>query len=112
MSFSNHWREQTSLGYALARSDPRAARKNILIALMLILLFNICVFYALAAWSLWPLIFGVAFFFWLVQRHALRRSDRSLPIRARLLHGAEFYLNQIPIFIGQLNYRTRRRKSR
>lgn len=110
MSFSDYWREQTSLGYALARSDSRAARKNILIALLLILLFNLCVFYALAAGSLWPLIFGLALLTWLVQRHALRRGDRSLPIRARLLHGAEFYLNQIPIFIGQLNYRTRRSK--
>ncbi|HXB62008.1 MAG TPA: hypothetical protein VNU94_04045 [Acidobacteriaceae bacterium] len=115
MSFSQYWREQTSLGYAMAQNDPRAARRNILMALLLILLFNICVFYALAASSLWPLIFGVVFLAWLAQRHAIRNRNKSLRIRERLLLGVQANLNQIPIFIGQLGYRisrTRRRKSR
>ncbi len=114
--FRQYWAKQISLGYTIAQgrdqSDRRAARRNTLIALMLVLLFNICVLYALAAWSLWPLIFGVVFFFWLAHRDALRHGDRSLRIRDRLLHSMQMYLDQIPIFIGQLNYRTRRRKSR
>ncbi len=114
-SLSQYWREQTSLGYAIAqKSKPdlptRRPQEHPGCAHADSLLFNICAFYALAAWSLWPLIFGIVFFAWLVQRHALRNRDKSLRIRDRLRSGAQTYLDQIPIFIGQLNYRTRRKK--
>jgi uncharacterized membrane protein len=106
-TLSQYWREQTSLGYAMAASDPRDARKNILMALLLIMLVNISILIALFAWSLWPLLFGLLFFASLVQRHALQNRNKSLRIRERLLYGVQANLNQIPIFIGQLNYRTR-----
>jgi hypothetical protein len=107
--FRQYWRQQTSLGYALAQGSPRAARKNILHAVGLVMLFNISIFIALLAWSLWPLIFGLLFFTSLVQRSALQ-ARHSTHIPTRLLHGVHTHVSQIPIFIGQLNYRTRRRK--
>jgi hypothetical protein len=106
-----YWRRQTNLGYTLAATDARAARKNILHAVGLTMLFNISILVALLTWTIWPLLFGILFFASLVQRTALQARHKSL-IRTRFLYSIQTHLNQIPLFIGQLNYRTRRSKSR
>ncbi len=108
------WKQQIDLGYALAQNgdpaDPRAARRNIIHAVCFILLFNIFVSFALATLTLWPLLLGLLLLATFVQRSALQSPDKTAPIRMRLLHGLHTQLSQIPLFIGQLNYRTRRKK--
>lgn len=106
--FIRSWNQQIDCGYALAQNDPRAARKNILHAVALILLFNIFVSFALLTLTLWPLILGLLLLATFVQRSALQ-AKHSTHIPTRLLHGLRTQLDQIPIFIGQLNYRTRRK---
>jgi cellulose synthase/poly-beta-1,6-N-acetylglucosamine synthase-like glycosyltransferase len=121
--FSQWWRRHTRTGYAYAqlsdryRNTPiplwlRESRANILRATALVMLFNLSVFFALAAWALWPLLIGLLFFASLVQRTALRARNKTSHIPTRLAYGVHSHLQQIPIFIGQLNYRTRRRKTR
>jgi hypothetical protein len=103
------WNQQIDCGYTLAQNDSRAARRNILHAICLILLFNIFVSLALVTLSLWPLLFGILLLATFVQRSALQ-AKHSTHIPTRLLHGLQTQFNQIPLFIGQLNYRTRRKK--
>ena len=121
--FSQWWRRHTRTGYAYAqiseryRNTPiplwlRESRANILRAVALTLLFNITILCALVVWSIWPLIFGLLFFASLVQRTALKARDKDADVPTRLAYGVHSHLQQIPIFIGQLNYRTRRRKTR
>ncbi|HEY0308950.1 MAG TPA: glycosyltransferase family 2 protein [Acidobacteriaceae bacterium] len=121
--FSQWWRRHTRTGYAYAqiseryRHTPiplwlRESKANILRAVALTLLFNISILCALAVWSIWPLIFGLLFFATLVQRTALKARDKAADIPTRMAYGVHSHLQQIPIFIGQLNYRTRRRKTR
>jgi len=120
--FSQYWRHNTSIGYAYAEVSARyaatpmplwsrEAKSNILRAVALTLLFNISILCALLTWTLWPLLFGALFFASLVQRTALRARNKTLHIPTRLLYGIHSHLQQIPIFIGQLNYRTRRKRS-
>ena len=108
-SFTHSWQQYTHFGYNLAATDPRAARKNIRHAVGLTLLFNISALYALLTWTIWPLLFGALFFASLLQRTALQARTHGL-IRSRFRYAIRHHLSQIPIFIGQLNYRTRRRK--
>ena len=120
--FSQYWRRHTRTGYAYAEVSARyaatpmplwsrEAKSNILRAVALTLLFNISILCALLTWTLWPLLFGALFFASLVQRTALRARNKTLHIPTRLLYGIHSHLQQIPIFIGQLNYRTRRKRS-
>jgi len=109
--FAHYWREQTHLGYALVQTDPRAARRNYLHAIALILLFNTAIFLTLITRSPWPLLFGILLLATFVQRSALLARHTTI-IRQRLLHGVHTHVSQIPLFIGQLNYRTRSRKNR
>ncbi|MDR3734216.1 MAG: glycosyltransferase family A protein [Acidobacteriaceae bacterium] len=121
--FSQWWQRHTRTGYAYAqiseryRNTPiplwlRESRSNILRAVALTLLLNLSILCALALWSLLPLLFGLLFFASLVQRTALRARGKGADVPTRLAYGVHSHLQQIPIFIGQLNYRTRRRKTR
>jgi len=121
--FSQYWARQTRLGYAYAqvseryRNTPlplwlRESRSNILRAVATTLFFNLFLLIALVTWTLWPLLFGLLFCATFVQRTALSARDKSAGIPTRLAYGLHAHLRQIPIFIGQLNYRTRRRTAR
>jgi len=120
--FSQYWRRSTRTGYAYAQVSARyaatplplwsrEAKSNILRAVALTMLFNISILCALLTGRFWPLLIGVLFFCSLVQRTALKARSKTLHIPTRLLYGIHSHLQQIPIFIGQLNYRTRRHKS-
>ena len=120
--FSQYWRRSTRTGYAYAQVSARyaatplplwsrEAKANILRAVALTMLFNISILCALLTGRFWPLLIGVLFFCSLVQRTALKARSKTLHIPTRLLYGIHSHLQQIPIFIGQLNYRTRRHKS-
>jgi hypothetical protein len=108
--FSRYWHSQTHLGYNLAAAGGSPARKNIRHAVGLTLLFNISVLCALLTWTIWPLLFGVLFFASLLQRTALQARSHGL-IRSRFRYALQHHLSQIPLFIGQLNYRTRRKSA-
>jgi hypothetical protein len=104
-----YWNQQTRLGYTLVQTHPRAARRNYLHAIALILLFNTTIFLTLIARSPWPLLFGILLLATFVQRSALQARHTTI-IRKRLLYGVHTHVSQIPLFIGQLNYRTRRKQ--
>ncbi len=113
---SQYWRRSVRTGYAYAevserfRRSPiplwdREARHNRNRALALAGLFILAVALSLARLSLWPLGLLAAFIVLLSLRTAVKVAWKSPSFSTRFLYGLHSHLQQIPIYIGQLQYR-------
>jgi glycosyltransferase involved in cell wall biosynthesis len=112
--WSQYWRRATRAGYAYAEVSQRFrgsglpfweedARRNRNRALVLIVL---CLL-GLTGW--WQFLIVLALFSALVLRTAAKTRWKSPSLYTRLLYGVHSHLQQIPIFVGQLQYWNDRR---
>ena len=112
--WSQYWRRATRAGYAYAEVSQRFrgsglpfweedARRNRNRALVLIVL---CLL-GLTGW--WQFLIVLALLSALVLRTAAKTRWKSPSLYTRLLYGVHSHLQQIPIFVGQLQYWNDRR---
>jgi len=112
--WSQYWRRATRAGYAYAEVSQRFrgsglpfweedARRNRNRALVLIVLCLI----GLTGW--WQFLIVLALLSALVLRTASKTRWKSPSLYTRLLYGVHSHLQQIPIFVGQLQYWNDRR---
>ena len=112
--WSQYWRRATRAGYAYAEVSQRFrssglpfweedARRNRNRALVLIVLCLI----GFTGW--WQFLIVLALFSALVLRTAAKTRWKSPSLYTRLLYGVHSHLQQIPIFVGQLQYWNDRR---
>jgi glycosyltransferase involved in cell wall biosynthesis len=115
--WSQYWRRATRAGYAYAEVSERFrgsslpfweedARRNRNRAVVLLAMAVIALF------GLWPAVVVLALWSALVIRTAAKTRGKSRSLVIRLLYGVHSHLQQIPIFMGQLQYRKDRRAGR
>jgi hypothetical protein len=115
--WAQYWKRATRAGYAYAEVSRRFrgsglpfweedARRNRNRALILI---GLCV---IALSGFWQLVVVMGLLTALVLRTASKTRWKSPSFSTRLLYGIHSHLQQIPIFIGQLQFRNDRREGR
>ena len=116
-NWSQYWLRATRAGYAYAEVSARFrgsdlpfweedVRRNRNHALVLM---SMC---AVGLTGAWPSLAVLGLLSALVLRTAVRTRWKSPSLVTRLLYGVHSHLQQIPIFIGQLHYRSDRRTGR
>jgi len=121
--FSQYWKRATRAGHAFAEVSERfrqtenpfwleEARRNRNRAL--ILLGAAAAASVASAWMLspWPLVVMAALFLLLVARTAWKARWKSSDGVALALYGVHSHLQQIPIFVGQMQFRVNRGRGR
>jgi cellulose synthase/poly-beta-1,6-N-acetylglucosamine synthase-like glycosyltransferase len=122
-SWGQYWRRAKRAGYAYAEVASRfrdsdfplwsaEVRRNWLHAAILLLAALGGVSLAAVEASLWPLLLPIAFYLGLIVRTARREEWKDPNLITRLLYGAHFHFQQIPIFVGQLAFYLNRRPGR
>jgi len=122
-SFSQYWRRSLRTGYAYAEVSRRyestplplwkeAARANRSRALLLASLPPAAIAASGLLKSLWPCALAGLFAAGLIVRTAEKNRWKSPILWTRLLYGVHSHLQQIPIYLGQLQYAYDRRTSR
>lgn len=115
--WSQYWRRATRAGYAYAEVSERFrgsglpfwekdAQRNRHRATVLVAMA------AVALTGTWPALAVLGLWSALVVRTAAKTRWKSPSLVTRLLYGMHSHLQQIPIFIGQLQYRKDRRSGR
>jgi glycosyltransferase involved in cell wall biosynthesis len=121
--FSQYWRRATRAGYAYAEVSHRfaatgdpfwsaEAKRNRERALALILLCGAGTIASIASGSPWPLLVTTLAFSGLAVRTSWKarwKTDNALTL---LLYGFHSQLQQIPIYAGQMRYRSNERQGR
>jgi len=118
--FSQYWKRATRAGHAFAevserfRTTPNPfwladARRNRNRALVLLGGALLAVTASLATYSVWPMALIAALFLLLVLRTAYKARWKSRDPLALALYGAHSHLQQLPIFVGQIQFRLNRR---
>jgi len=121
--FSQYWRRATRAGHAFAEVSERFAatanpfwledaRRNRRRALVLLGMVLATLVAGVAFVSVWPIVALVALFALLALRTAWRARWKSADTFALLLYGVHSHLQQLPIFVGQLQFRLNRRRGR
>ncbi len=114
-AWSQYWKRATRAGYAYAEVSRRFrdsgmpfweedARRNRSRTLMLAGIVLGGLLGSLLLWSPVPAILGSLFLFLLVVRTALKARWKGAPLSTLLLYGIHSHLQQIPIFLGQLQF--------
>jgi glycosyltransferase involved in cell wall biosynthesis len=122
-SLSQYWRRSLRTGYAYAEVSRRyestslplwksTARANRIRALVITGGALLAVGASLFLKSLWPLAVAGFLAAVLVLRTAERARWRSPDLTTRLIYGVHSHVQQLPIFLGQLQYSYDRRRSR
>ncbi|HVW84207.1 MAG TPA: glycosyltransferase [Bryobacteraceae bacterium] len=122
-NWSQYWRRARRTGYAYAEVSERfrgsampfweeEARHNRSRALFWIGLFAAAAIASLALRNPWPLAVALAFLGVLAVRTSKKIAWKSPDPVTRLLYGLHSHIQQLPIFLGQLEYRRDRRKGR
>lgn len=115
--WAQYWRRARRTGYAYSEVSERfrgsslpfweeEARKNRNRAILLIVLFVV----VLTGWR--QALAALALLAVLVIRTAIKTRWKSPSLVTRLLYGVHSHLQQIPIFVGQLQHRSDRRAGR
>jgi cellulose synthase/poly-beta-1,6-N-acetylglucosamine synthase-like glycosyltransferase len=118
-----YWKRATRAGYAYAQVSERFrnsglpfweedARRNRNRALTLCTVFACGIALSAAIFSIWPMALAVLLFAALAFRTATRIRWKSPSFVTRILYGLHSHLQQIPIFLGQLQYARDRRAGR
>jgi glycosyltransferase involved in cell wall biosynthesis len=121
--WSQYWRRATRTGYAYAEVSERFrgtatplweedARRNRSRAKVLLAVCAAGILGSIVLLSPWPALLMVAFFGLIVVRTALKSRWKSPSFTTRLLYGIHSHLQQIPIWLGQLQYARDRRAGR
>jgi cellulose synthase/poly-beta-1,6-N-acetylglucosamine synthase-like glycosyltransferase len=121
--WSQYWRRATRTGYAYAEVSERfrgsglpfwehEARHNRNRASILGVLSVVTVLLAIWQLSLLPILFLIGMLFVLARRTAEKIAWKSPDFTTRLLYGIHSHLQQIPIYVGQLEYWSDRRSGR
>jgi GT2 family glycosyltransferase len=114
--FSQYWKRATRAGHAFAEVSERfrntenpfwleEARRNRTRALILIGLFAVVPVVSLALRVDWPAWTLIGLFLLLALRTAWKARWKSHDRLALLLYGVHSHLQQIPIFVGQMQFR-------
>ena len=122
-AWSQYWRRATRAGYAYAEVSERFrdsglpfweedARRNRNRALILIGLATAGVLGSLFTLTPWLLLAAIVLLATLILRTAAKAAWKSRDFTTRLLYGIHSHLQQIPIYLGQLQYRGDRRAGR
>jgi cellulose synthase/poly-beta-1,6-N-acetylglucosamine synthase-like glycosyltransferase len=122
-AWTQYWKRATRAGYAYAQVSERFrnsglpfweedARRNRIRALALSAVFACGIALSAATFSIWPFALAVLLFAALAFRTASRIRWKSPSFVTRILYGLHSHLQQIPIFLGQLQYARDRRAGR
>ena len=120
--FSQYWRRSQRAGYAFAAVSARFrstadpfwssdARRNRLRGLFWLLTPVVALAASLALLSPWPLTIWILLLLAVALRTALQNRWKKVDWATLLLYGFHSHLQQIPIFLGQLQYRFNRNKT-
>jgi hypothetical protein len=121
--FSQYWRRATRAGHAFAEVSERFrgtanpfwladARRNRNRALVLLGLPLAGLAVSLAARSLWPVLAVAGMFTALAARTAWKARWKSRDTVALLLYGVHSHFQQVPIFVGQMQFRRNQREGK
>ena len=121
--FSQYWRRATRAGHAFAEVSERFrktenpfwladARRNRNRALVLLGLAALGLGASVLSLSPWPLVVVAGLLLLLTLRTAYKARWKSTDTVALLLYGFHSHLQQIPIFVGQMQYRINRGRGR
>ncbi len=122
-TFSQYWKRATRAGHAFAEvsdrfrntenpfwlADARRNRNRALVLLGIALAGTVA-----SVWFLivWPLMLVAGFLLLLTLRTAYKARWKSPDVIALVLYGAHSHLQQIPIFVGQMQFRINRGRGR
>jgi glycosyltransferase involved in cell wall biosynthesis len=120
---SQYWRRAVRTGYAYAEVSERfrgttmpfweeEARHNRKHALAQAALLLLCIFATLVWHTTWPFTLLLVVFLLLAVRTAGKVGWKTSHFSTRLLYGLHSHLQQIPIYLGQIQYWSDRRKRR
>ncbi len=121
--WNQYWKRATRTGHAYAEvsqrfqqgSDPfwiAESKRNRNRALQISAILVMGVVSSLLLWSVWPFFMICLVFMALAARSAWKARWKSRDRVALLLYGIHSHLQQIPICLGQLQYRWNRRKGK
>lgn len=121
--FAQYWRRATRAGHAFAEVSARFAatanpfwladaRRNRTRACILVALALLPFALALVLRSPWPVVFAVCAFAALIVRTAWKARWKSSSALTLLFYGIHSHFQQIPIYVGQLQFLHNRRRGR
>jgi cellulose synthase/poly-beta-1,6-N-acetylglucosamine synthase-like glycosyltransferase len=121
--WSQYWRRATRTGYAYAEVSERfrgsglpfwehEARHNRNRASILVILATIALLLAVSQLSVLPIVFLAGILVVLARRTAEKVAWKCPDFSTRFVYGIHSHLQQIPIYVGQLEYWSDRRKGR
>lgn len=121
--WSQYWKRAVRAGYAYAKVSERFSnsgspfweqdvRRNTTLATLLLVLLGVAILSSLLLGSLLPLLAPPLCILLLAVRSAYRARWKSSNRLTLLLYGIHSHLQQIPIFAGQLQFRSDRRSGR
>jgi cellulose synthase/poly-beta-1,6-N-acetylglucosamine synthase-like glycosyltransferase len=121
--WGQYWKRSTRAGHAFAEVSERfrstkqsfwteESKRNRNRALVLVGLSLIGLLGSILLRSLWPWLTVCAFFFVLAARSAWKARWKSKDIVALALYGIHSHLQQVPIYVGQLQYKLNRRRGK
>ena len=121
--FGQYWRRATRAGYAYVEVSEKFrstenpfwledSRRNRNRALVLLATAGLGVGASVLLLSSWPLVAFVGLLLLLTLRTAYKARWKTADAVALLLYGAHSHLQQIPIFVGQMQYRISRGRGR
>jgi glycosyltransferase involved in cell wall biosynthesis len=118
-----YWKRSTRAGYAFAEVSARClasgrffwleeAKRNRNRALILLGLFFTTIIASVVSTSVLPALAALLFFITLAFRSAWRARWKSNDVVTLALYGVHSHLQQIPIYLGQLQYKWNRHKGK
>lgn len=121
--WQQYWKRSTRSGYAFAEVSERLlasgrffwieeAKRNRNRALTLLALFFAAVVVSIVSSSVLPALAVLLFFITLALRSSWKARWKSNDVVALVLYGVHSHLQQIPIYLGQLQYKWNRHKGR
>ena len=121
--WQQYWKRATRAGYAFAEVSERfrtsgqffwveEVKRNRNRALVLLGLFCAAVAGAIALASVLPVLVVLLFFITLALRSSWKARWKSNDVVVLVLYGVHSHLQQVPIYLGQLQYKWNRRKGR
>jgi len=120
--WSQYWRRSTRAGHAFAEVSDRfkaigqfwteESKRNRNRALILVGLLLIGLLGSILLLSPWPLVAVLVFFALLAMRSAWKSRWKTKDVIALALYGIHSHLQQIPIYVGQLQYKLNRRRGK
>jgi glycosyltransferase involved in cell wall biosynthesis len=121
--WSQYWKRSTRAGHAFAEVSDRfrstgqsfwaeESKRNRNRALVLVGLLLMGLLGSILSLSPWPLAAVLAFFCLLAMRSAWKARWKSKDVIALALYGIHSHLQQVPIYVGQLQYKLNRRRGK